>query len=285
MLEKFNQHLIVRNYKRTAKLFFRLKIKRNIASRSHQTVTPCYINSACALEDGTLVLADRDNRKLKRVESSNYTVTDSCYLSAYPWQVCAVNNQEVAVSCGRAGVKFVSLQPKMTVTRQINPGHTCRGLAYVDGHLYITDVDSVYEYTTTGTMLRQFTKNQSGKPIFCNIYSLAVSGDGGKIYVADRKNGLVSIDRTGKVLGVFNSLKVRSPEDILVTDNGSVLVCGYDSKNIVQFGSDCEMIGEVDLLKSNSNEKGCTSICYSSFSSKVIVGRYSTNEIEVYELI
>ncbi|XP_053374114.1 uncharacterized protein LOC123532790 [Mercenaria mercenaria] len=266
-----------------SKTLFQIKDKKKYNVKVPSDSKACYIVSACALEDGTLVLADSNNQKLKRVESINYTVTDSCYLSARPRQVCAVSNQEVAVSCQSAGVKFVSLQPKMTVTRQIKPGHTCKGLAYVDGHLYITDKESVYEYTTTGTMLHQLTKIQSGQPLFDSIYSIVVSGDGGKIYVADRTYGLISMDRTGQVLGTFSGPEVNSAEDASVTDNGSVLVCGYSSKNIVQFGPDCEMIGEV--LKSNSNEKRCTSICYNSFNSKLIVGRRITNEIEVYELI
>ncbi|XP_053373516.1 E3 ubiquitin-protein ligase Midline-1-like [Mercenaria mercenaria] len=266
-----------------SKTLFQIKNKNKYNVKVSSDRGPCYIFSACALEDGTVVLADHINQKLKHVESSNYIVTDSCDLSDFPRQVCVINNQEVAVSCDTAGVKCVSLQPKMTVTRQIKPGHRCFGLAHVDGHLYISDIESVYEYTTTGTKLHQFTKNQSGQPLFDNIYSIAVSGDGGKIYIADRNYGLISMDRTGKVLGTFNGPEVSSPEDALVTDNGSVLVCGYSSKNIVQFEPDCEMVG--DVLKSNSNEKSYTSICFNSFSSKLIVGRYRTDEIEVYELI
>ena len=110
-----------------------------------------FIISACHLTDGSIILADNTNKKLKRIDSNNYTVRDFCGLPERPWQVCSINNSQVAVSLQSEGIHFISLDRQMTSTRKINTEFQCYGLAYANDNLYISDKSkSVYIYTLSG---------------------------------------------------------------------------------------------------------------------------------------
>jgi hypothetical protein len=96
------------------------------------------IDGVCELDDGTIILSDPDQGKLKRLDSSSYTVRDSCHVPGHPRQVCTINSQEVAVCCSMFSLmQFVSIGLAMQPTREIVTGFRCVGLAYNDEKLFI----------------------------------------------------------------------------------------------------------------------------------------------------
>ncbi|XP_053390122.1 uncharacterized protein LOC128553040 [Mercenaria mercenaria] len=243
----------------------------------------CNIVSACTLEDRTIILSDCNNNKLKRLDSSTYTVIDYCNLQGRPWQVCSIDKQQAAVCLhDKKEVQFISLSSKMTLTNKIKTDFECRGLSYADGNLYISDYTSVYIYSVSGRKLKQFSKDQSGQKLFSNILSLAVSEDGSKICVADYDNGLIILDNNGRVVGRFNDSQLKSAYGCCLTGRGSLLVCGNNSDNVLQFGPNGNLIGEV--VKFDDTSAWHQAICCNQQMSKMIIGR-NRDEIEVYDLI
>ncbi|XP_045210802.2 uncharacterized protein LOC123562215 [Mercenaria mercenaria] len=244
----------------------------------------CKIISACTLVDGTIILSNQYNKKLKRLDSSTYTVIDYCHLPGEPWQVCSINKQQAAVSLqAKREVQFISLSSKMALTNKMKTGFECRGLSYADGNLYISDYClSVYTYSLSGEKLKQFSKDQSGQKLFSDIRSLAVSEDGSNIYVADRNNGLIILDNNGTVVGRFNGSQLEGAKGCYLTGRGSLLVCGCDSDNVLQFRLNGNLIGEV--VKFDDIFASYQAICCNQQMSKMIIGT-DRNEIEVYDLI
>lgn len=120
--------------------------------------TECNIVSACILQDGTVVIADYNNKKLKHLAGSTYTIDDIVDLRKLPWQLCALPNQAVAVSCPFANtVQTVSTEGKLKKRRKIKFPFQCWGLSYSNGTLYVSDDNkSMYMYTVTGKKLGQF---------------------------------------------------------------------------------------------------------------------------------
>jgi outer membrane protein assembly factor BamB len=102
-------------------------------------------------------------------------------LPSSPWQICEVDN-EIAVSSGGMNIDIVTTEGSLKVAREIKTDHSCYGLGYRNGKIYVTDsTETVYVYNKTGTMLTQFSKDQSGVYLFNNILSLTVSQDGERI--------------------------------------------------------------------------------------------------------
>ncbi|XP_053390123.1 uncharacterized protein LOC128553041 [Mercenaria mercenaria] len=242
----------------------------------------CDIISACTLEDGTMILADQNNKKLKRLDSSSYTVIDYCDLPGSPWQVCSINKQQAAVCLrGKHKVQLISLSTKMTLTNKIKTGFACYGLSYADSNLYISDYTSVYIYSLSGRKLKQFSKDQSGQNLFSVIRSVAVSKDGSKIYVADKYNGLIILDYNGTIVERFNDSQLERAYGCYLTGRG-LLVCGNNFDNVLQFGLNGNPIGEV--VKFSDTFASHQAICCNQQMSKMIIGR-DENDIEVYDVI
>jgi outer membrane protein assembly factor BamB len=171
----------------------------------------------------------------------------------------------------------------MLTTRQVNTGFECHGLAYADGMLFISDeYTSVYVYTMTGNRLQQFSLPQSNFGFLSRLFnyrdlcSVAVSDS--RIYVAHRRKGLIILGRNGELIGEFTDPKLKGAHGICLFRNNSVLVCGEDSNNVLQFTPDGKLIGEV--LK---RDKGCKSLCCTMNISKLIVGGIG-DKIDVYDI-
>jgi hypothetical protein len=246
--------------------------KYNVKVKSDKDT--CDIVSACTLDDGTIILSDFGNKKLKRVDPSSLIVRDCCDVPENPHQVCVISNTEVAVCCSRSQlIQFVSVGSTMKKARQIDTDYYCYGLAYADRKLFVSEYDSVYVYTVSGDKLQQFVLGDISRS------RLAVSSDNLNIYVASNNKGLIILDSNGSSIGGFNGPELDGAYDVCLHNSGHVLVCGHDSKNILQFSPDGKLIGEV--LKS---DKRCTAVYCDKNNSKLFVGFKWDNEIEVYDI-
>ncbi|XP_053381080.1 uncharacterized protein LOC128549051 isoform X2 [Mercenaria mercenaria] len=115
-----------------------LKVKgsKKYCVKVQSDIEGCDIVSACTLEDGTILLSDYNNSKLKRLDSSTYTVIDYCDLPGEPWQVCSINKHQAAVCLpSEQEVHFISLSNRMTLTNKITTDFHCFGLANAGGNL------------------------------------------------------------------------------------------------------------------------------------------------------
>ncbi|XP_060572265.1 uncharacterized protein LOC132730374 [Ruditapes philippinarum] len=243
----------------------------------------CDIYSACYMENGTIILADYNNKKLKRLKSHNYTITDCYNLPGEPFQICKINETQVAVTFNsKQEVHFISIDRQMKTTNKIKTGFICRGIAYANNHLYISDNLSVYIYTMSGRKLKQFSIDQSGQELFSDINSLAVSKDATRIYVTDFDKGLIVLDNNGQIVTTFNGKQLQTANNCHHTEAGSVLVSGYISNNVLQFTSDGELIGED--IKAASGKRGMQSVCCNQQMSKMCISRGDKDNIEVYDI-
>jgi hypothetical protein len=221
---------------------YRLGENKEISIKHDSDSNSCYdIRSICKLEDGSVVIAD-NNKSLKRLDMTSFKILDVCQLPRSPWQICEVDN-EIAVSSIQANINIVTMEGNIKVTRKIKTYHDCYGLGYRNGKIYVTDsVETIFVYNKTETKLTQFSKDQSGDNLFSNIYSLTVSQDGERIYVADNTHGLVVLSKEGKLYGKYNPSNMTWAREICETDSGDILVCGESSNNIVQFSPNGEVI-------------------------------------------
>ncbi|XP_060596066.1 uncharacterized protein LOC132749826 [Ruditapes philippinarum] len=267
---------------KTAVTLFQIKGNQsyNVQVKSDKII--CNIHSVSCMEDGTIILADYNNNKLKRLHSYNYTVTDDCDLPSEPHQVCMINNTQVAVTVpSKKEVHFISLERQMKTTNKIKTDFKCYGLAYANKNLYISDDTSVYMYTLSGRKLKQFSKDQSGHKLFSDICRIAVSQDATRIYVADYCNGLIVLDNNGQVITSFNDGQLQGSNCCYLTEAGNVLVSGYLSNNVLQFTYEGELIGEV--IKADKRKRGIKSVCCNQQMTKIYIGR-PADEIEVYDI-
>jgi hypothetical protein len=243
----------------------------------------CSITSACAFHNGTVVLSDAGNKKLKRLECFTFTVLDYCDLQEEPMQVCTTTMDELAVTLPfQREVHFASCEEELTLTRTIKTDFECCGLAFAKGNLYISDRSVfVYVYSLSGRKLQQFNIDQPGDQLYRYINSISISRDGSRIYIADGYNELIILEGKGTAVGNFKDQVLSEPSGSCVTEEDSLLVCGCSSNNVLQFGRDGELLGEV--LKADDSRTGMQAICCTQHTDQMLIGSNS-NYIKIYDL-
>ncbi|XP_060604297.1 uncharacterized protein LOC132757125 [Ruditapes philippinarum] len=264
-----------------ASSLFQIRRDKSYCVKVKSDTEDCYISSACCLKNGSILLADHNNKKLKQIRGYNYTVTDYYDLPEQPWQVCSISKTDVALTLPlQHEVHFISGEEKMKRTNKIKTDFECYGLAYTNNNLYISDAStSVYVYTLSGTKLQHFSETQSGQKLFSNIHSIAVSTDGARIYVADFYNGLIVLDNNGQVITTSNGEQFCGANCCYITKAGSMLVSTYGS-SVLQFTPDGELIGEV--IKADSEGRSeILSVCCNQQMSRMFVCSIDDN-IGVY---
>ncbi|XP_060581827.1 uncharacterized protein LOC132738354 [Ruditapes philippinarum] len=262
----------------TANMSFCVKVK------SDKDV--CNIVCACFMEDDTIIIADNNNRKLKRLDSNNYNVTDYCDISKDPRQICTINESQVAVTLGsEKEVRFISLEEEMRTANRFKTGFNCYGIAYSGDKLYISDISrALYIYTLSGEQLKKISAGALGSGLFSDISSLAVSRDASKIYIADYFYGFIVLRKkpSVRVLKKFNDKQLKEANSCYLTEAGSVLVSGEKTNNVLLFAPNGNLVGEV--VKADDGKESVQSVCCNKQMSKMCISRMYENSIDIYKV-
>ena len=209
---------------------------------------PCYITGVCILQSEALLLTDYTNNKLNLFYFGKSAIARCCKLSARPLAVAIVTDAEVAVSLDNKTIQFVAVCDKLLPTRLWRMDHECFGLAIVGNNMYITtgskNDTNIYVHALNEKLFKKcgkvkmvIGKDHSGKQIFSDARHVAVSSNG-NIHVADRNNGLTTVDTQGQVLWKFSRDDLKEAYGVCTDCYGNVFVCGINSHNVLQLGQD-----------------------------------------------
>ena len=130
-------------------------------------------------------------------------------------------------------------------------------------------------------------KDESGKKIFSHANRVTVSNNG-KIYVTDKSNGLIALDRDGLVLWEYDGEPDGEPSDlygarsVCVDGFGNVFVCGFFSDNVLEFGDDGERLGEVVSAKRHDISRRPQCVSFDRNNCRLIVTCLENDEIYIF---
>lgn len=255
---------------------YTVKQQRAISVKLPNDTSDKAITGSCITDDGYLLLADAVNKRLKRLDLRKEKISDFIDVKGNPWAVCLTGKTEAAVSSTLKYIHFVSVQKTMTVTRTIRLNHRSWGIAYYNGDLFISDSDnSVYVHDMEGQELRKISTDTSGKTIFQDTRHIAICGAENRVYVADRYNGLVTVDLEGNHLSTLSTMNMSLSEAWGVcTNDNSLFLC--DSGNVVQIRKDNTLMGQVAQVD------GAHSMCFNPHTKSLYVTCYGN--VSVLEL-
>lgn len=259
---------------------YKVKQEKEIDVKLGYDAFPCNIFGSCLTEDGSLLLADFNNNKLKRVNLSTETVRDYLNMPGSPIAICQTSNNEAAVSLDNSTIQFVSIGEKMTCTRQLKLGHYCYGLAYKDEKIVVTEKShAIYIHSMTGVVLHKTTADKSGKVICKNNRHISLGTNRDKVYVADQKSGLVTLDGEGNQLLTFTDLDLVKSQGVCTDGRGNIFACGFGSPSIVQISEDSQRkLGTFGTLTNPF------SLCFDAPHNRLVVTQFEKNSIKIYQL-
>ncbi|XP_053379857.1 uncharacterized protein LOC123527629 [Mercenaria mercenaria] len=249
------------------------------------------ISDSCLMENGSIILADQNNRNLKRLNRL-FQLKESLTLPGKPCAVCPTGHFEVGVSLHvKKTIQFVSITNPMTTTTSFKVGESCRGLAYYNDMLYLSCGGMVKYHDGPGQIR---ICDRSGKIIrrierevlIPKRMSINFDKSPVDIFVADEKNGVLMLDTSEPCVDARNIFKHKgmvSPIGLCYIGGGQVIVCGYDSNNVILISDSGTLIKE--LLTKGRGIAMPKTVCLDQTGSKLLVGMSDTDQIKIVHLI
>ena len=123
-------------------------------------------------------------------------------------------------------------------------GDKCRGIAYNEKLLYVAcgglkyrgeGPGQVQVYDMAGNLLQTFMKDKHKKKLFSIPFDIIVSECRTQLHIADRDNGIVTMNLDGTGPWKFTSRDMENAIGICVVNNDDLIICGHDSNNVMLF--------------------------------------------------
>lgn len=259
----------------------------NVNVKTQDDRIPCFILGMCHLQDGAILLIDRNNKKLKRLDDQ-LNVKDFCNMKSDLFGLCTVSSTEVAVEF-KDSIQFVEVTDKLAPGKKIkiNAHKFCssNSITFCNDQFWTFAGKSlsIFVYSLSGSLIKTIDRDAQGQkvfPIYCPA-GIAVSNDETRVYVTDGTNRLVVYNTNGDFMYDLRDPKLTGTAGVCVTDSDIALVAGYASKNVVMFDRDGNNLGE--LVTSKDMLSGPRSLHYDRKKRRLIVG-YETDIIQEYNL-
>ncbi|XP_053375843.1 uncharacterized protein LOC123535216 [Mercenaria mercenaria] len=272
---------VTENERQTAQRIYKAKSKKEINIKMQNDRDTCYISDVCQLQDGTIILADCDNRKIKRLDM-NYNIKDHCDLGDYPTGICCTGQNEVAVKMDNSKVQFISVGSSLSKLREITVAdRCCWGMAYCAGELWISTGSGVNVYSTSGTLLKTISKDINGQNIFkSTTQHMAVSGE--TVIVTDNSDGAVYLGRDCTVQRELRDKRLVNTLGVSVSSDGTVFQSGLHSNNIVMFDKNGKCLGE--LVAKDAGLKYPIALHYDSKRNCLIVTCANSENVIIFDI-
>ncbi|WAR19413.1 hypothetical protein MAR_001251 [Mya arenaria] len=257
----------------------------------------CSIRGITVLPGGEIIITDHANSKLKLL-SANYIVVDHFRVPLAPRGICnVVSDNQVAICFGGKEILFMEVRDRrLRMNRKLNLEHDCFYMSYREGHLYVSSIDSVYNYILSDQRVRDIGQRgreivwEPGREIYKTltgrIWAIAVSAGGGRLYINDYYNDtLVTVDIQGRVLATLKDENLKGTRCVHVSPSGNVFLCGSTSNTILQVDSE----GKHRLTTLATKENGVPvcrpqALCFDSRTSSLLVGQHGTDNLLVLKL-
>ncbi|XP_069133577.1 tripartite motif-containing protein 2-like [Argopecten irradians] len=256
-----------------------LKEVRKVNIKMKSDWSDCYARGVIITPDGSIVVGDDNNQKLKLINTDG-DVVDELKVDGRTWDLCLVDNTTVAAAIGN-GVHVVTVtSSKLTLSNVINIGKTCHGITYRNGEFIVSSNTGVYRVTKDGKtqMLHRGTNT---------IPTLTQDHRTGTLFIPYYYNnpgstaiGSLSTDNLHK-----DVMKVGVVSDAFGVDvdgEGNVYVCGCESNKVVQMSGDGTNVRELLTAASGISNP----LAISVYGDKLVVTFMSDcNSISLFQFI
>jgi hypothetical protein len=256
------------------------KSQKEVVIKGNRDKKTCSIYGICELLDGTVIVADHSNDKLKRL-SKDFIITEELDLNSTPLGMCLTGNSEVAVKLKNQTVLFVSINDRFTKGHSINLEiDSSIGLACLHNELWCSVDNVIKVYNKLGKVVKSFcsesfegTKFKPNEP-----FLYPVDADNEFVYLTDVNNQVACIDKEGNVWSVINFERLERVRRGCITQSDIIFLAGYTSGNIMMFNKKGKCLGELvdGLVRPDS-------LCYVSKTRQLIVGHKNNDILTIIE--
>ncbi|XP_060575759.1 uncharacterized protein LOC132733175 [Ruditapes philippinarum] len=258
----------------------------NIRLTSDENKVDVY--GSCVVSDGSIVLADRNNKNIKLVDVRKQQVVDEFIFQTGPTDVCAIERSctnEIAVCLPnemKVSVIYI-LNNKFCSDFDINLNFFCFGIFFSDNILYISDPRSVHLVDFTGKVLRTVSVNvKKHLSSHSQLHNIYVCSKNKNIFASCRLlegRKLFCINDNGEIINIISKEKAWC-SGLADAGNGKVFAFGNDSKNVTLLNDRCEI--EKVVIKELTDP---CSMCFDLRSGRMYVFNWNEDKAQIFEAV
>ena len=246
------------------------------------------ITGLAVMTTGEIVLCDRENNKLKLMDSSD-TLQDSLKLTTGPRDISIVDTKTVIVTLpDTKQLQYIEIFPRLTPGRVLQLDKKCWGV-HVTGDKIFTSCHNqpgkgeVRILDLDGNLLQQLGINKDGSFLFTSPYYIAVSPSEKKIFVSDRDgNSVTCMTMDNDVVYKYRDNGMKWPRGLYCDGGDNIIVCGLGSNNVQVITAEGKK--HCDLVSSREDLKPWC-INYIERDDTLIVGCDRSDHIYLFKLV
>ncbi|KAL3855248.1 hypothetical protein ACJMK2_014464 [Sinanodonta woodiana] len=263
---------------------FQVEMGGVVKIKGSDNLRPYYTGSTY-LQGDSVMLAEFNNKRVVLLNSS-YQYIASFTLADKPWDICAVDQHEVAVCLPfQKTLQFLSVtNGSIKATKKFQTKYACRGIAsagngkiVASGHCNDKGKHYWSLITSTGKeeICHQFDCQCRPSTTYINVNSSCTS-----VYLSVfLANSLYCFDMDGKSRYIYSIDSLKGPKGVATDKDGNVYVVGWSSHNIHQLTSD----GAPIRIVSDGISRGPLSICFNkSLDRFLMTNDTASDSINLY---
>ena len=254
-----------------------ISLRTEVNIKGNEDTEICSITGMCPLPDGTMVLSDRTNKKVRKL-NADFSIQEELDLGYNPGGLCLFDKTDVAVKLANHTVQIFGTNGKLTKKQTIDiKGGGVTGFACISNELWCGTENDINVYNRDGTVKKTFnSKSFEGSIAYPMAECVPVAADDEFIYVSDLENKVACVDRGGNVWSVMVSERLQCVRKACISQNGTIFIAGKDSGNVMMFNGKGECLGElVDGLEFPD------SLYYNSETHQLIVGHRKMDTLTI----
>ena len=278
-----------------SRLFSQISVQTSseVDIKLSEDINSPWISGCDILQDGGVILCDRNNSKIKHLDSS-FTLKDNLTLHAKPRDISAIRDNSSFCIITLPDVKqlqYIEMIPILKTGRIIQLDKKCWGIHVIGEEIYITVHDDsgvktgeVRILDLNGNLIRRTGLNQDGSCMFIYPYYLRVTPSSKNIYVSEYRtpSTITCLKSDGSVVYQYTDQDLKYSKGICVDAKDNILVCGDGSDN-VQIVTNVGRKHSTELIAKDRLTSPC-SIAYRQKDYTLIVGCRNQNTLFIYKL-
>lgn len=259
---------------------YTVESKQSFNIRTDEDKEKCAVTGMCLLPGGQVAIVDNNNKKIKLLCASRYSVIAALARPPCPEDICHINGTQLVVTvCSWSNRKLIrselqyicAAQGKLVHTKTVKLDHKCGAIAFHNGRLYVSSWTAMYEYCLSGNKQRKLYGDDSSEEI--KLGRLVFNDRVNRFYVTNfHQDLLVILGREGNQLSKITDSDFARPAGVCVTDNGAIFLCGQNSRTIVQIDSEGRKKMVVVATQPVKNFDPL-SLCYTGKTKTLLVGQ------------
>ena len=264
----------------------------------------CWITSIASMQNGCTVICDKTNNSLKMYKDGSF-ISETTQAS-YPWSVARVNENSIAVTYPQENivrfydvymndiiVKFMKkisiLGSPLKCNSTMKVPTSCFGITCLSSNIVVSCEDCLRMYTCKGKLVFVLSQRSNGKPLFKRATFLGSDKFRDVIFASDEgDNSVFALQTAHRTLiscpkYIYKHSQLRCPQGIGVSSDGSILVCGFGSKNIHNVNQNGTLIRIIDTAVRPWNVEYLS--CQNLFMMSVYPEKDDNQNLYVYEIL